>query len=75
MSVSEAYSMQPKFYRVISAKSYESYYDKPMACKEINLETVHIGAEPVMFYVGYNYDGQKIFQILATAANVEYSNE
>lgn len=74
-SISEAFSMQPIILSVCN--DYEHYYDKPNAIKEIKLETLTIGYEcgqPVqgLYYVGYNFDGKKIFQYHAKSVNVHY---
>jgi len=68
--------MQPNKLTTISQSNYEQYYDKPSACKEIKLETIVIGNVSVgnafMAYVGYNFDGKKIFQFKSDSVNVEY---
>jgi len=74
-SLNEAYSMQPNF--VCVCTDYEHYYDKPNACKEIVFERQVIGTkcgDPVeeLYYVGYNFQGEKIFQYLANAVNIHY---
>lgn len=74
-SISEAFSMQPK--HIETMKSNENYYDKQNACKEIKLERLCIGSrcgDPVeeMYYVGYNFEGKKIFQYIANTVNVHY---
>lgn len=74
-SISQAFSMQPV--TISTMKSNEHYYDKPRACKEIRLETVCIGrkcGDPVeeLYYVGYNFEGEKIFQYIANTVNVHF---
>jgi len=74
-SISEAFSMQPKHIEVCT--DYEHYYDKSQAVKEIKLERIEIGkrcGDPVeeLYYVGYNFEGQKIFQYIANTVNVHY---
>lgn len=66
--VSEAFSMQPK-----------SFWVNRDGITEIKLETVPLGYEygnPVeqLRYVGYNRD-EKVFSLVATAANVQYEAE
>ena len=75
MAISEAFSMQPNHLSVCT--DYEHYYDKPRACMIIVKEIQTIGTrcgDPVeeIYYVGYNFDGQKIFQYIANAVNVTY---
>lgn len=74
-TISEAFSMQPHVKYVCT--DYEHYYDKPNACKEIKLENIEIGkvcgdSVEQLYYVGYNFEGKKIFQYVATAVNVTY---
>jgi len=45
--------------------------------KEIIFETIEIGkrcGDPVeeLYYVGYNFEGQKLFQYIATSVNVHF---
>lgn len=74
-SITEAFSMQPA--TLSTMKSNENYYDKPQACKEIKLE--HLSGVydevPTDYYVGYNFEGQKLFQYLAKSVNVHYEVE
>jgi hypothetical protein len=76
-SISEAYSQQPKSEHIVSEQQFEHYYDKPNACKEIKKETVKLGYEcgnevEILCYVGYNFDGKKLFQYKCDSVNVEY---
>lgn len=72
--ISEAFSMQPEVLIVLTEEQYESYYNKPRACKEIKLEQIQgIHEEvPTAYYVGYNFEGNKIFQYLAKSVNVGF---
>jgi len=74
-SITEAFSMQPATLSIM--KSNDNYYDKPSACKEIKLEQLDgvFDDLPTSFYVGYNFEGQKIFQYLANSVNVHYCYE
>jgi len=74
-SITEAFSMQPATLSIM--KSNENYYDKPQACKEIKLEILDgvYDKEPDTYYVGYNFEGEKIFQYLSRSVNVHYENE
>ena len=69
----EAYSMQPNSMTVLTEEQYKSYYDKSGAIKEIKKEIVGIDFVPTEVYIGYNFEGQKIFQYLAKSVNVHYS--
>lgn len=74
-SISEAFSTQPRTMSV--CENYDTYYDKEKACKEIRLETIEIGkkcGDPVqeLYYVGYNFQYDKIFQYIANTVNVHY---
>lgn len=72
-SISEAFSMHPNYIRVTPEDQYESYYDKPTACKEIKCETKQVDSDKACdFYVGYNYEGQVIFEYLRSSVNVHY---
>ncbi|HWY33891.1 MAG TPA: hypothetical protein VNX68_04550 [Nitrosopumilaceae archaeon] len=78
-SISEAFSMQPVVLEIMNQAKYENYFDKPNACKEIKLERLLIGhkcGNPVeeIYYVGYNFEGQKIFQYIANTVNVHFEN-
>jgi hypothetical protein len=82
-SITEAFSMQPVTYRVTTWEDYNkgklgNWSHVPEMCKEIKLETVDIGEEcgnpvQVSCYVGYNFNGIKIFQIIAKSANVTFN--
>jgi len=82
-SITEAFSMQPVTYSVTKEETYnlgkkDNWSHLPEMCKEIKLETVDIGEEcgnPVQasWYVGYNFEGIKIFQIIAKSANVTFN--
>ena len=74
-SITEAFSMQPT--TISTMKSNEGYFDKPNACKEIKLERLCIGhkyGDPIeeLYYVGYNFEGKKIFQYIANTVNVHF---
>ena len=76
-SISEAYSQQPKTQMVVEEHHLLMYYDKNNACKEIKIETVKLGYEcgnevDILCYVGYNFDGKKLFQYKCDSVNVEY---
>lgn len=71
-SITEAFSMQPQSLRVFSQQEYETFYSKETATKEIKKDVVRIDGEPTEVYVGYNFEGKKIFQYLAKSVNVHY---
>ncbi len=74
-SISEAFSLQPISMSVCT--DYERCYDNSNAIKEIKLERLQIGhicGDPVeeLYYVGYNFDGKKLFQYVAKSVNVHF---
>jgi hypothetical protein len=79
ISISEAFSMQPKFIKVSNENDWDFINDKLNAVKEIILERIEIGkrcGDPVeeIYYVGYNFEGKKIFQYIANTVNVHYES-
>ena len=67
--------MQPR--HIETLENNEDCYDKPNACKEIKIEKICLGlkcGEPVeeLYYVGYNFEGQKIFQYITNTVNVHF---
>ena len=72
--ISQAYSQQPTTICVMSEKHYaQAKHNKANICKEIKIEQIHTGCGDVfMAYVGYNFEGKKIFQYKFDAMNVEY---
>lgn len=70
--ISEAFSMQPVTLEVLTEGQLKADYDKSNSAKEIIKETVLIDRNPTEVYVGYNPEGKKIFQYLATSVNVHY---
>lgn len=75
-SVTQAFSTQPFCYSIFTEQQRDNYYDKERAVKEIKLERLTTGTPNEGFvewyYVGYNFDGKKLFQCLASSMNVEY---
>lgn len=65
-SISEAFSIQPVTLRVVEEPTL---YDPKNSIEEIRLEVMD---ETTNIYVGYNFDGNKIFQYIANAVNVHY---
>ena len=77
LSISEAFSMQPRLLIVAKETDWEFINDKPRAIKEIKFEKIQIGkrcGDPVeeLYYVGYNFEGKKLFQYIANSVNVTY---
>ena len=79
-SISEAYSMQPATLSVSTQEKYDKAKEKNISyanelCKKIILETIQISTDKqVSFYVGYNFEDEKIFSYLMDAVNVHYTN-
>lgn len=76
MSITEAFSMQPAAFSISTQASYDGYENlevRKTFIKEIKFETIRIGGSPIEVYVGYNFEGQKIFQYLANSVNVHYA--
>lgn len=71
-SITEAFSMQPLTLYVKSQREMESYFDKPKAVKEIKFEYETHENEILEYYVGYNFDGKKLFKYLVKSVNVHY---
>lgn len=78
-SISEAFSMQPRCEDVYECKKYGEPKDKFTFLKEIKLEQVPLPhqeeGQGEWFYVGYNFQGGKIFQYLMMSVNVRYCYE
>lgn len=64
--VSEAFSMQPTGYSVDQVM-----YDGRKV-KEIKLEAVYCTGDPFDYYVGYDENGDKIFECRKETMNVYY---
>ncbi len=70
----EAYSMQPRYWYVAEKEN------GMFCCKEIKLEKLSFDTnedlhEEGLYYVGYNFEGKKIFQCLRNSVNVEFDTE
>lgn len=72
-SITEAFSMQPATQFVL--ENSKNYYKPELTCKEIKLEHIQgvYDEVPTDYYVGYNFEGQKIFQYLSKSVNVHYN--
>jgi len=71
-SISEAFSMQPI---VINVVKEPNQFNPEQSCKEILLKCNQIFSSTgsgIYTYCGYNFDGKKIFQYIASAVNVHY---
>jgi hypothetical protein len=76
-SIKEAFSMQPQIFEVYKLNDDQYYGSKCIGknlIKEIKLEYLEgvYDKEFVEYYVGYNFEGEKIFQYLTKSVNVEY---
>ena len=69
-SISEAFSMQPAGFSVIEEEPIEG--TKHLHIKEIKREMIQVASDPDMYYVGYNWNGDKMFQYLASSVNVRF---
>lgn len=65
-SVSEAFSIQPAMWYV--GNTYKT--QKPLA--RIVRESVYDTGDPYDFYVGYDTEGNRVFQIRVQAATVQF---
>jgi hypothetical protein len=65
-SISEAFSMQPI---PLSVVDNPNSFNPENSIKEIKLEVMD---ETTNVYVGYNFEGKKLFQYLAKSVNVHY---
>lgn len=71
-SITEAFSMQPTTIMVVSQ---DSKFKRVDSCKEIVIETHRVDSEKECdFYVGYNFEGKKLFEYLRSSVNVHYDN-
>jgi len=71
-SIVEAFSMQPQILQISESK--DNFWKPEEAIKEIKLESLSgvYDEYPTDYYVGYNFDGKKLFQYLAKSVNVHY---
>lgn len=65
-SITEAYSVHPVTLKVVDTPST---YAPEKSIKNIELEILDNGLE---VYVGYNFEGEPLFQYLANSVNVHY---
>lgn len=72
-SITEAFSQQPFKHEIVSEEIYPTYWNKVLAVKKIILETRRVDSDKECnFYVGYNYEGEKLFEYLQSSVNVNY---
>lgn len=77
-SITEAFSMQPKIFIIVNKLGN---FNKPESTlKNIEKEEVGVGFDSgnpiqITHYVGYNYNGNIMFQYMANTVNVIYENE
>ncbi len=68
-SITEAFSMQPESFGIMTKENMEHFYDKENALKEIKEEVLD---KDTNVYVGCNFKGKKLFQYLVNSVNVHY---
>lgn len=66
-TITEAFSMQPSS-RVVGCE----YGPNNRKLDRITEEDVHIEGDPFAFYVGYDADGNRMFEYRKGTVNVEY---
>ncbi len=73
-SISEAFSMQPV---TLSVVNEPNPFSPENSIKEIKLEyrTYKTGENNTDVYVGYNFEGKKLFEYIAKSVNVHYFTE
>ncbi len=74
-SIVEAFSMQPAVFKIV--KELGKYYEPETTLKNIEKEEVITDYENGQgnqrtCYVGYNHNGVRMFQYLASTVNVHY---
>ena len=67
-SISEAFSMQPITLSVTEPNKRLEFSNPKDHIKEIK----DIGIDGESYYVGYNYDGKKLFKYVGKSVNVHY---
>lgn len=78
--ITEAFSMQPSSHRISTQADFDRCTGplrKAEMVQKIILETLHLGyryGDPIedVFYVGYSFTGQRLFQYLVNSVNVEF---
>lgn len=74
-SISEAFSMQPRHLEITEMSYYEKCKNeaaKKEFIKVIKLEDKGQYPDKELYYVGYNFEGDKLFQYIANTVNVHY---
>jgi hypothetical protein len=74
-SITEAFSMQPNYFQTTSLERYINSNEatRGTLCKEIVSENRQVDSDKqCSFYVGYNFDGEKIFEYLQSSVNVHF---
>jgi len=73
-SITEAFSQQPAFIQVTTQEKYDAMkFGKENAVKEIKCETLQTGSDTANdYYIGYGFDGKKLFEYLRASVNVHY---
>jgi len=67
-SISEAFAMEPNYFTIKHTKrGSKSHTENDI--EKIELEVMN---ETTNVYVGYNFEGKKMFEYIASAVNVHY---
>jgi len=70
-SITEAFAMQPNYFAIKDIKmgmaAFEIHTENDI--EKIELEVMN---ETTNVYVGYNFEGKKMFEYIASAVNVHY---
>lgn len=83
-SIDEAFSMQPNSFRICSKEKYRYISERQIVdhehndncVKEIVVETRQVDSDKQCnYYVGYNFNGDKLFEYLQSSVNVHYENK
>lgn len=74
-SIVEAFSMQPAVFRI--TKELSQFHEPETTLKNIEREETVVGFDsgnPIQItcYIGYNHNGNKMFQYMANTVNVHY---
>jgi len=67
-SISEAFAMHPNYFAIKDIER-DLEIHKENAIEKIELEVMN---ETTNVYVGYNFEGKKMFEYIASAVNVHY---
>ena len=72
-TIVEAFSIQPESFSVADERHFEHKTNsRDLLVKEIKHEMVHVGPDIFSMYVGYNFEGKKLFQYHTKSVNLHY---